>query len=77
MAFVGASGLGLTTNTGRVFIRLAPRDQRPGAAAVIASVATAIAISPAAAVSVRLIGPSSPRCSRVRPTLVRAAAATV
>jgi len=36
MSFVGAGGLGLSTNTGRVFIRLAPRDERPGASAVIA-----------------------------------------
>jgi HAE1 family hydrophobic/amphiphilic exporter-1 len=35
MSFIGASGLGLAINTGRVFIRLVPRDERPAANAVI------------------------------------------
>jgi HAE1 family hydrophobic/amphiphilic exporter-1 len=36
MSFIGASGTNVVPNTGRMFIRLKPRDQRPSAEAVIA-----------------------------------------
>jgi len=46
MSFVGASGLGLTANVGRIFIRLAPRAARPPAAAVIATLRERLAAIP-------------------------------
>ena len=39
MSFIGASGSNVVPNTGRIFIRLKPRSQRPPAEAVIAGAA--------------------------------------
>jgi HAE1 family hydrophobic/amphiphilic exporter-1 len=46
MSFVGASGANVVPNTGRIFMRLKPRDQRPHAEAIIADLRPQLASVP-------------------------------
>jgi HAE1 family hydrophobic/amphiphilic exporter-1 len=46
MSFIGAGGTNVVPNTGRMFIRLKPRDQRPPAEAVIAQLRPKLAAVP-------------------------------